>query len=62
VDFVVSAMPVRPTSEPFCGPLLPNLKNLPEIIDGSAVAAFKKSMEVGCPYTSMHVGDAHGDA
>ncbi|QRQ81098.1 three-Cys-motif partner protein TcmP [Paralysiella testudinis] len=43
--------------DPFCGPGLCKIKNTNEYIDGGAVAAWKKSVAGGAPFSQVLIGD-----
>lgn len=42
----------------FCGPGMAQVKRSGEWIDGSCVAAWKKSVEGGSPFSTVYIGDA----
>jgi three-Cys-motif partner protein len=43
--------------DPFCGPGRAKIRGTNEWIDGSAVAAWKKSLEGGSPFTKIYIAD-----
>ena len=44
--------------DPFCGPGRANVRNTPDFIDGSAVAAWTKSVECNVPFSKIFIADA----
>ncbi len=45
----------------FCGTGRARIRGTNRIIDGSAVTAYKKSLECGVPFNSIHIGDMDPD-
>ncbi|WP_245316093.1 three-Cys-motif partner protein TcmP [Mesorhizobium wenxiniae] len=46
--------------DPFCGPGRAKVRETGEFIDGGAVAAWKKSVAGGSPFTKVYIGDLDG--
>lgn len=47
--------------DPFCGPARSLIRNRSEFIDGSPVAAFKRSLDSAARFTSINISDADDD-
>jgi three-Cys-motif partner protein len=45
----------------FCGPGRAKIRKTGEYIDGSCVAAWRKSVEGGAPFSAMYIADADGE-
>lgn len=43
--------------DPFCGPGRCKIRETGEFIDGGVVAAWKKSVEGGKPFSTLYIGD-----
>lgn len=47
--------------DPFCGPGRCKIKGTGEYIDGGVVAAWKKSVDGGTPFSTVYIGDADSE-
>lgn len=45
--------------DPYCGPARARIRGTTRIVDGSAVAAARKAMDGGVPFTEIHIADTN---